>query len=173
MRQPLLVFAILAAGLGPPAARAQAAQDRYGPPAPDSASLRGAETAAQAPAPLSWPGKVQALRGPEADAGALRGPAPLDTATGRAMRQANPEQASPRRLALAPAPSRPAPAAPPSQPLPTSLYDRTYAGTAPAARPTAPVQQGRLLAAAAPIPPPSQAPAQSLPAIQGQGPVPA
>lgn len=175
MRRPVIAFAALALGLLPLAARAQATQDRYGPsdqatPPAGGAALRGAQRAASTTL-LSWTGKTDGLRGPEGDSDRLRGTAPLNTATGLAVRSANAGRIS--SASARPAPQRLASAAPSTlqgRKLPSSLYDPGYADAAPTPRPAQPVQQGQppAPAQATQNPPAAQAAAQPQGQTQGQ-----
>ena len=196
MRPCVLVFALLSGAIvAPMTARAQVTQDRYdasGPEAPlpvAGATLRGSQSKTGQPTKptfLSWAGKVDALRGPEGESDGLRGAAPLDTSTGRAVRFANashfqgqtqaparaqtqgqPQQ--PTRLAYAQPPQQVRPqAAPSSSRLPSSLYDQGYVdprgqnaqNPASQARPTQPVGAAQRLPPAALAGPPAATPYQ-------------
>jgi len=186
MRLPVL--ALILASLAPLAAHGQAlqgpaVQDRYDAPGPqpppaEGAPLRGPQ--GQRPtrtAYLTWTGKSGSLRGPEGDSDGLRGAMPLNTATGLAVRGANP-----KRFMTSPPAAASTSAAPPphmalitsaAQPqrLPASLYDRGYVEPSQAARPTVPVQQGPALSSAAGLSEPQaqpQAQAQAQPQVQAQ-----
>ena len=159
MRQSVVAFAVLAAGLLPLSAQAQALPDRYGPT--DPMAVGGRDMRGAQPTLLSWAGKVDALRGPQSASDGLRGPEALDTSTGQAVRSANggrlqpapasPQTQTPQRLASAPPPR-----------LPSSLYDNGGGDPSPPqARPTQPVQGQALAPAAASPAPAAQAQAQS------------
>ena len=210
MRPCVLVLALLTgAALAPMTARAQVTQDRYDAAGPETAlpaagaALRGSQSKTGQPTKptfLSWAGKVDALRGPEGESDGLRGAAPLDTSTGRAVRFANashfqgqtqaPARAQTQpppstRLAYAQPPQQIRPQATPSSSrLPTSLYDQGYVapqgqntqgqpsqGQPPQARPTQPMGAAkRLPAAALAGPPPAQPLYQSPAQYQAQQP---
>jgi Meckel syndrome type 1 protein len=157
MRQSAIAIAVLSLGLSPLIARAQAMPDRYGPTDPMTVGGRGGRVAQVSL--LSWTGKVDALRGPQSASDSLRGPEPLDTSTGQAVRSANGARIQPASVAPQAAAPQPLPSAPLAR-LPTSLYDNGGgAPGAPQARPTQPVQSQAL----APAGPPQAQSAQAEP----------